>query len=212
MPALDAALVAIASLVTAAPSGAEVVRPTDAGAIAVHDRPGGAVVTQLRARTPYGSPTRLWVRDRRAGWERVPAADAPGGMGWIEDAETRPARRVVRRIVIDVSDGRLTVRRRQTALEHAGDRRRAPEARPRPAPTRSPTGSTASASTASTARACSRSRPTGARGARSRLAIHGYPPAARSTTESAGCVRVPPGAIERLAREAPPGTPVSIRA
>ena len=46
----------------------------------------------------------------------------------------------------------------------------------------------------------------------SRLALHGYPPAARSTTESAGCVRVPPRAIERLARAAPPGTPVEIRA
>jgi lipoprotein-anchoring transpeptidase ErfK/SrfK len=46
----------------------------------------------------------------------------------------------------------------------------------------------------------------------SRLAIHGYPPAARSRTESAGCVRVPGGALQRLARQAPPGTPVLIRA
>jgi lipoprotein-anchoring transpeptidase ErfK/SrfK len=210
VPALDAALVAIASLMTAAPAGAEVVRPAGTGTIAVHDRPGGAVVTQLRERTPYGSPTRLWVRERRAGWERVPAADAPRGMGWIEDVETRPARRVVRRIVIDVSDGRLTVR--------GGKRRWS---------TKVIVGGAGSPTPPGTYQVTDRldgKRFNGVYGARilalsaygsprrtSRLAIHGYPPAARSRTESAGCVRVPPGAIERLAREAPPGTPVRIR-
>ena len=86
------------------------------------------------------------------------------------------------------------------------------ETRPRPASTRSPTG-------------CDGKRFNGVYGARilalsaygsprrtSRLAIHGYPPAARSTTESAGCIRVPGAALERLTREAPPGTPVEIRA
>src|SRR5688572_15313764 len=109
MPVLDAALVAAAALATAVPGGAEVVRPAGGGAIKVREAPGGAIVTELRARTPYGSPTRLWVRDRVAGWEQVSAADAPGGVGWIEDAATRPARRLFRRVVIDVSERRLTV-------------------------------------------------------------------------------------------------------
>jgi lipoprotein-anchoring transpeptidase ErfK/SrfK len=211
MPALDAAVVAIASFVTAAPGGAEVVRPADAGRIAVRDAPGGAIVTELRARTPYGSPTRLWVRDRRPGWELVPAADAPGGAGWIADAATRPAPRRPRRIVIDVSASRLTVlgggRRWSTRVIVGG------ASSPTPPGIYQVTDSLPG------------KRFNGVYGARilalsaygsprrtSRLALHGYPPAARSTTESAGCVRVPDAALARLTREAPPGTPVRIRA
>ena len=177
----------------------------------MHDRPGGDVVTELRTRTPYGTPTRLWVRDRRPGWELVPAADAPGGTGWIEDADTRPARRLFRRIVIDVSARRLTVL--------GGGRRWS---------TRVIVGGASSPTPPGTYQVTDRldgKRFNGVYGARvlalsaygtprrtSRLAIHGYPPAARSTTESAGCVRVPGRALARLAREAPPGTPVEIRA
>ena len=210
MPALDAALVAIAALATAAPGGAEVVRLADAR-VAVRASPGGEVVTELRARTPYGTATRLWVRDRRPGWELVSAADAPGGAGWIEDADTRPASRLQRRIVIDVSSRRLTVL--------GGGRRWS---------TRVIVGGASSPTPPGTYQVTDRldgKRFNGIYGARilalsaygsprrtSRLALHGYPPAARSTTESAGCVRVPPGALERLARAAPPGTPVEIRA
>ena len=46
----------------------------------------------------------------------------------------------------------------------------------------------------------------------SRLAVHGVPPNARNPAGSAGCVRVPARALERLVRDAPPGTPVKIRA
>jgi lipoprotein-anchoring transpeptidase ErfK/SrfK len=211
MPALDAALVAVVSLATAVPAGAEVVRPADRGAITVRDAPGGAIVTELRARTPYRSPTRLWVRDRVAGWEQVPAADAPDGVGWIEDGDTRPAKRLLRRIVIDVSKRRLTVtggaRRWSTPVIVGG------------ASSPTPPG------VYQVTDRLDGKRFNGVYGARvlalsaygtprrtSRLAIHGYPPAARSTTESAGCVRVPGRALARLAREAPPGTPVEIRA
>ena len=208
MPALDAGLLALAFL--AAPEGAEVVRPA-IGRIAVHESPGGAVVTELRARTPYGSPTRLWVREWRSGWAMVPAADGVGGVGWIADADTRPAGRRVRRIVIDVSERRLTV---------SGSGRRWS--------TRVIVGGASSPTPPGTYQVTDRlhgKRFNGVYGARvlalsaygtprrtSRLAIHGYPPAARSRTESAGCIRVPAGALERLAREAPPGTPVRIRA
>lgn len=210
MPALDAALIAVAALATAAPGGAEVVRPAGAGAISVREGPGGAIVTELRARTPYGSATRLWVRDRVAGWERVSAADAPGGAGWIEDADTRPAKRLFRRIVIDVSARRLTV---------LGGKRRWS--------TKVIVGGAADPTPPGVYQVTDRldgKRFNGVYGARilalsaygsprrtSRLAIHGYPPAARSTTESAGCVRVPGAALERLTRAAPPGTPVEIR-
>jgi lipoprotein-anchoring transpeptidase ErfK/SrfK len=44
----------------------------------------------------------------------------------------------------------------------------------------------------------------------SRVAIHGVPPAAKSKTFSAGCVRVPRGALLRLFAQAPPGTPVQV--
>ena len=208
MPALDAGLLAFA--VALAAPGAEVVRPAGA-TLAVRDAPGGAVVTHLRARTPYGSPTRLWVRERVPGWERVPAADAPGGAGWVAGADTRPAARRSRRIVIDVSSRRLTVlgggRRWSTRVIVGG------ASSPTPPGTYQVTDSLPG------------KRFNGVYGARilalsaygsprrtSRLALHGYPPAARSTTESAGCVRVPDAALERLTRESPPGTPVSIRA
>ncbi len=208
MPALDAGLLAFA--VALAAPGAEVVRPAEAK-LAVRDKPGGAVVTHLRARTPYGSPTRLWVRERVPGWERVPAADAPGGSGWVAGADTRTARRLARRVVIDVSARRLTVL--------GGGRRWS---------TRVIVGGASSPTPPGTYQVTDRlngTRFNGVYGVRilalsaygtprrtSRLAIHGYPPAARSRTESAGCVRVPDGAIERLARVAPPGTPVKIRA
>jgi hypothetical protein len=208
MPALGAGILALA--VALAAPGAEVVRPA-AGTLTVRDAPGGAIVTHLRARTPYGSPTRLWVRARVLGWEKVSAADAPGGVGWVAGADTRHTRRLARRIVIDLSARRLTVRgsgRRWSTRVIVGG-----ASSPTPPGTYQVTDSLPG------------KRFNGVYGARilalsaygtprrtSRLAIHGYPPAARSRTESAGCVRVPDGAIERLARAAPPGTPVLIRA
>ena len=168
--------------------------PGGAGAIGVHDRPGGAVVTELRARTPYGSPTRLWVRDRaRAGsWCRRPTRQ-------VARAGSRTPTRArrggsVRRIVIDVSDAPADRARRQAPLEHAGDRRRRLE----PDPARHlPGHRPARRQALQRGLRCARPRALGLRCPRrtSRLAIHGYPPAARSTTESAGCVRVPGRAL-----------------
>jgi lipoprotein-anchoring transpeptidase ErfK/SrfK len=208
MPALDVAVVAVASLAFSAPGGAEVVRLAGPKA-AVHATPGGEVVTELRARTPYRSPTRLWVRDRVPRWELVSTADAPGGAGWVVDGATRPARRLHRRIAIDVSAKRLTVL--------GGGRRWS---------TRVVVGGAGSPTPPGTYQVTDRldgARFNGVYGARifalsaygsprrtTRLAIHGYPPRAVSATESAGCVRVPDAALARLAREAPPGTPVRI--
>lgn len=179
--------------------------------VAVAARPAGRTVSRIRARTPYGSRTRLWVRARRGDWLKVAAIDAPRGVGWIHSTRTKPASRVVRRIVIDRSARRLTV-----------------------------TGGKRTWSTPVVVGASSSPTPVGTfqvtdrlRGARfsgvygdwilplsaygtpardSRLAVHGVPPAARSNTGSAGCVRVPAAALRRLVREVVPGTPVHIRA
>ena len=202
MPAFDAGLTALAWLgaatFPAGPAGNEVVRPADARPIAVREAPGGAIVTQLRARTPYGTPTRLWVRERHAGWEKVPAADAPGGVGWVADADTRPAPRLFRRIVIDLSASRLTVLgggRSWSTRVVVGER-----SSPTPPGIYQVTDRLAG------------SRFNGVYGARilalsaygtprrtARLAVHGVPPAARPGVGSAGCVRVPDGR-DRAAR------------
>jgi hypothetical protein len=189
--------------------GVEVVRP--ASKVTVLARPGGRRIDRLSVRTPYGSGTRLWVRSRRDGWLKVAALNAPGGVGWIEERRTRPARRLPRRIEIDLSSRRLRV---------FGDGGRwstpvvvgAPES-PTPLGTFQVTDRLRG------------ERFQGVYGAwifvlsaygspsrTSRLALHGVPPAARSLTGSAGCVRVPARALRRLAREIPPGTPVRIRA
>ena len=189
-------------------SGAETVRLQRA--VAVHAAPGGRRVTRLSARTPYGSRTRLWVRARRGQWVKVAALDAPGGVGWIDQRRTRPAPTLQRRVVIDRSEQRLTV-------YDAG----------RTWSTRVVVGAPTTPTPLGTYQVTDRLRGErfgGTYGAwilalsaygtparTSRLAVHGVPPAARSATGSAGCVRVPDAALRRLAREVVPGTPVRIR-
>jgi lipoprotein-anchoring transpeptidase ErfK/SrfK len=182
-----------------------------AGSPRVLTRPGGHAVGRLSARTPYGTHTRLWVRARRGGWLKVSTPDAPGGAGWIAQRRTRPAPRLWRGIEIDRSARRLTVigaRRRWSAGVVVG----APSS-PTPLGTFQVTDRLPG----------ERFRGVygdwilvlsayGTAARTSRLAVHGVPPAARSRTGSAGCVRVPAAALARLAREIPPGTPVRIRA
>ena len=96
MPALDAALVAVAALATAAPGGAEVVRPAGGGAIEVREAPGGAIVTELRARTPYGSPdAALGPRARARAGSGSPRPTRQAARAGSTDADTRPATRPV---------------------------------------------------------------------------------------------------------------------
>jgi hypothetical protein len=192
-------------------AGAESVRLADRAEPVVHSRPGGRPVERLTVRTAYGSTTRLWVRARRGGWLKVSSLEGPGGAGWIRERFTRPAPQLWRRIEIDRSQRRLTVR---TSHGHWS--------------TRVVLGAPESPTPLGTFQVTDRLRGrrfSGVYGAwilvlsaygsasrTSRLAVHGVPPAERSATGSAGCVRVPARALERLAREIPSGTPVRIRA
>jgi lipoprotein-anchoring transpeptidase ErfK/SrfK len=198
-----------AAIRTVPKTGVETVRP--APGAAVFARPGGRRVDRLTARTPYGTRTRLWVRARRDGWLKVAALNAPGGVGWIDQRRTRPAPRLTRRIEIDRSSRRLTV------LGPGGRWS-----------TRVVMGAPVSPTPLGSFQVTDRIRGArfhgvygawvlvlsayGSPSRTSRLAVHGVPPAARSLTGSAGCVRVPARALQRLAREIPPGTPVRIRA
>jgi hypothetical protein len=189
------------------PSGAETVRVPQPAAL--YARPAGRQVGRLGRRTPYGSRVRLWVRARRGDWLKVAAQDGPGGAAWMRAAATRPAPRLPNRIRIDRSARRLTLigtRRQWSTRVILGG-----------AVTPTPLG------TFQVTDRLSGSRFHGTYGAwvlvlsaygsparTSRVAIHGMPPAARSRFYSAGCVRVPARALARLARSAPPGTPVRV--
>ena len=195
----------------ATPASYDTVRVASGAEPGIHVSPGGVRVGHLTARTPYGSSTRLWVRVRRDGWLKVSTTDAPGNAGWIQERDTRPAPALRRRIVIDRSARRLTV-------IGAG----------RTWSTRVVVGGPSSPTPTGTFQVTDRLHGTrfggtygdwvfplsayGTPARTSRLAVHGRPPAARSATESAGCIRVPAGALATLARQIPPGTPVRIRA
>jgi hypothetical protein len=185
----------------------ETVRVTHAAP--VHARVGGRRVGVIRVRTPYGSRTRLWVRARAGGWLRVPAMDAPGNFGWIRARATRPAAPLGNRVRIDRSARRLTVSgtgaRWSTRVILGG------AATPTPLGTFQVTDRLSGARYGGTYGAWILVLSTyGSPAHVSRVAIHGMPPAARSRFYSAGCVRVPAGALERLRRAAPPGTPVRV--
>jgi len=131
-------------------------------------------------------------------------------VGWIDERRTRSAPRLVRRIEIDRSSRRLSVLgagRRWSTRVVVG----AP-ARPTPLGSFQVTdrmrGERFSGVYGGWVLVLSAY---GTPSRTSRLAVHGVPPAARSLTGSAGCVRVPARALRRLAREIPPGTPVRIR-
>jgi lipoprotein-anchoring transpeptidase ErfK/SrfK len=180
-----------------------------ASPVAVYARPRGRRITSVRPRTAYGTRTRLWVRAVRGPWLKVSDEDAPGGAGWIRAARTTPAAPLANRVHIDRSAKRLTLigptRRWSTRVIIGG------------ATTPTPRG---------TFQVTDRLR--GSRYANvygawilvlsaygspahdSRVAMHGMPLGARSRYYSAGCVRIPAAALRRLARQAPPGTPVRV--
>ena len=179
---------------------------------AVYASPGGKPVDKVRPKTPYGTKTRLWVRARKPGWLKVASLDAPGNVGWIRSALTNPGPTLWRRVVVDRSQRTLTV------LSAAGKRWTV----------RIGVGAPASPTPTGTYQITDRvrgSRFGGIYGAwvlvlstygphtkAARMALHGVPPAGANPAGSAGCVHVPAAALERLAHETPPGTPVEIRA
>jgi lipoprotein-anchoring transpeptidase ErfK/SrfK len=135
--------------------------------------------------------------------------DAPNSTGWIRARATRPAPRLLAEIRIDRSARRLTVRGVRTSwstrviLGGAGT--------PTPLGTFQVTDRLNGRRFGGTYGAWILVLSTYGSAARvNRVAIHGMPPAARSRLYSAGCVRVPDRALERLRRAAPPGTPVRV--
>jgi lipoprotein-anchoring transpeptidase ErfK/SrfK len=212
VPPLDsgfAVALSVASL--AAPSGAiETVAPARASGVVVYAKPDGRALVRLRNRTPYGSLRRLWVRQRRGDWIKVAVEDGPNGAGWVRSRDTRPASNLRYRIEIDRSEKRLSVigsgSRWSTKVVIGGD------ASPTPAGTFQITDRIDGARYGGVygARVLVLSA-YGDRARTSRVAIHGVPPAARSKTFSAGCVRVPRAALLRLYRQVRSGTPVRVR-
>jgi hypothetical protein len=193
--------------VPVSPPAVETVRVAHAAPL--YARAGGRRVGVIRVRTPYGSRTRLWVRSRAGGWLKVPAMDAPGNAGWIRARATRPAPPLSHRVRIDRSARRLTVvgtgTRWSTRVILGG------AATPTPLGTFQVTDRLSGARYGGTYGAWILVLSTyGSPAHVSRVAIHGMPPAARSRSYSAGCVRVPARALERLRRAAPPGTPVRV--
>jgi lipoprotein-anchoring transpeptidase ErfK/SrfK len=211
MPFLDSALaVALPAAALFAPAGTiETVGSARASGVVVYAKPDGRTVVRLRAKTPYGTPLRLWVRERRDDWIKVAVEDGPNGTGWVRAGDTRPTSRLASRITIDRSAKRLTVTRNgtrwRTKVVIGGDT------------TPTPTG------TFQVTDRIDGARYQGHYGARvlvlsaygdrthtTRVAIHGVPPAATTKAFSAGCVRVPRAALLRLYKQAPPGTPVRV--
>src|SRR4051812_5975368 len=111
MPLLDSSLaVAVTAAALLAPSGAiETVGAARASGVVVYAKPDGRAVVRLRAKTPYGSALRLWVRERRDGWIKTAVEYGPRGTGWVREADTRPTSNLKSRITIDRSAKRLTV-------------------------------------------------------------------------------------------------------
>jgi lipoprotein-anchoring transpeptidase ErfK/SrfK len=208
---LDSGLVvALSAVALAAPPGAiETVGAARASGVDVYDSPGGRAFVRLGARTPYGGRLRLWVRQRRDDWIKIAVEGGQDGAGWVRGRDTRPAARLYRRVEIDRSARRLRVIGRNSSWS-----------------TKVVIGGAASPTPLGTFQITDRlngRRYRGVYGARilvlsafgdpkrtTRVAIHGVPPAAKSKTFSAGCVRVPRAALLRLYRDAPPGTPVRV--
>jgi lipoprotein-anchoring transpeptidase ErfK/SrfK len=212
VPLLDPGFaVALLAASLAPPSDAiETVAPARASGVVVYAKPDGRAVVRLRTRTPYGSPRRLWVRERRGDWLKVPAEDGPNGAGWVRSRDTRSTSTLRYRIEIDRSKQRLSVigsgSRWSTKVVIGGD------ATPTPDGTFQITDRIDGARYDGVygARILVLSA-YGDRGHTSRVAIHGVPPAARSKTFSAGCIRVPRAALLRLYRQVRSGTPVRVR-
>ena len=195
----------------AAPAEAQTVRPQLFASLRVYAHPReGRRVGWEDPYTAYAGRTRLWVRARRAGWIKIANMDAPGGSGWVRDDElVRPAGPLRRRVLVDVSARRLSL------LGGA-----------HPWSVTVGVGTPSTPTPTGTFQITDRlpgSRYRGAYGRwvlilsaygdrahRTRMAIHGRPPAAAALNGSLGCVRVPERALRRLARAVGPGTPVRI--
>lgn len=222
-----AATVRPAATEPAANAAATATRPTTPGTYlvarlrepaALRARPGGRVITRIGPRTEFGSARVLSVTRRRGAWLRVLAPElANGRLGWLR-ADTTVLGRTRWSLHVDRSARRVLVRRAGRAvwsLPVAVGRSANPTPlgrfavtdKLRPARPASPYGCCILALTGHQTKLVP-GWPGG-----DRLAIHATPQTGSvGRAASLGCLRAHTGAMRRLLRTIPLGSPVFIRA
>ena len=208
----------LVSLLAAAAAGAlavpraptfQTARPT-APRIALHARPGGPVVAELRARTEFGSPLVLGVAERRGQWVGVITSTlANGRLGWVrrEALELAPA---AYSITVDLSRGELVLLRDEIVVRTAAigsGRSSSPTPTGRFVITDKLAGSAVYGCCILALSGHQPHPPAGWDGG-TRLAIHG---GRVGGAVSAGCFHVGEDDLRLLMRIVPLGTPVSVR-
>ena len=197
-----------------------IVSVRDGGSVAMRSGPGGHALTQVGARTEFGTRTAMSVVRRNGRWLGVSSAERPNGkLAWVDSrSDALRLRRTRLAIHVDISARRLELRRSGETIA------RSTVSVGRPGST-TPTGRFAVTDKMRGDRfgayygccilALSGTQPNlpprwpGG----NRLAIHGTPnPAALGGAVSAGCVHASAGTLELMMRRVPVGTPVFIRA
>ncbi|HEY8465679.1 MAG TPA: L,D-transpeptidase [Solirubrobacterales bacterium] len=196
-------------------SGHPVIWPRPKERVVLRDRPGGKVIARLGQETEWGSPTVLYVAERRGAWAGVPTPHRENGeLAWVRlDATKLVAGSVPWEIRVDLSDFRAELRRDGKVVRSFAVTVGAPESS-------TPTGRFAVTDTfrggldpsygccavALTAR--QPDLPSGWMGG-DRIAIHGTDgPLGRAASH--GCVRARDADVNALVERVPPGTPVTI--
>jgi hypothetical protein len=217
--ALVAALVAATSAVakpTSRPAEAFFAATPRADSVVLRQRPGGRALATVRARTEYGSQTKLGVAETRGSWVAVISTALPNGvLGWVprKDLSMLP---LAWSIDISLSARRLVlrhngviVRRAAVGIGAAGS--------PTPVGRYVVTDHIDPANYGSTAYGCcilalSGHQPHPPAGWSTnrdwRLAIHG----GATGAVSAGCVHADEATLRYLMRMTPLGTPVTVAA
>lgn len=186
--------------------------------VRLYDRPGGRVLTRIKANTEFGSQSVLGVLHRRGPWLKVVVSQLPNAHpGWIRargtslqgtDTEIRVDRS--KHVAALREDGK-TVLRFPVAVGRPGNEtplgRYAVTDKLRPTDSTSPYGCCALALTGHQTR-LEPGWPGG-----DRLAIHGTPATwSIGQAVSLGCMRAPKRALRKLMRRVPLGAPVFVRA
>ncbi len=189
------------------------------GTLALRSRPGGAVDTQLEARTEFGSPRVLGVAARRGRWLGLVTTARPNGrLAWADRSD--PALRLRRTgwsLHADLSSRRIELRRFGRSVQRvrvAIGRPGSPTPTGRFAVTDKLDGSRFGAYYGCCILALNGYQehlPPGWQGG-NRIAIHGTDaPATIGAAASAGCLRAGDADLTVLMRRVPLGTPVFVR-
>ena len=210
---------AVAPAPAPAPS-AVILRPAGGSTIVVRSRPRGPVVARLDGRTEFGSPTTLAVAAQRGRWLGVVTTHvANGRLGWVDPQESTVRLSTTRvRIVIDLSERRLVVRRGGEVVRRmtvAIGRASSPTPVGRFAVTDKLAGSRYGSYYGCCILALSAHQPNLPPGwtGGDRIAVHGTnDPSSIGAAVSAGCPRASAEDMRVLMRVVPLGAPVVVRA